>query len=107
MVLSPSGQCSPCTQRLLWGHQWHRQRLLTQARHLEGQGAAQAGHHLVSPPLPSSQAWHSRGSHLQGLHGTAVVEGEVGDSYGHILKHQGQGQGDMVWEGMVVARKVM
>lgn len=96
MVLSPSGQCSPYTQRLLWGHQWHRQRLPTQARHLEEQGAAQAGRYLVLLLLPTNQAQHSRGCHLQGLDSTAVVEGEVGGSYGHVLKHQGQGQCDMV-----------
>ena len=99
MVLSPSGQRSPYTQWLLWGHQWQRQRLPTQARHLGGQGAAEMGHYLGSPPLPRSQAGHSRGSCLQGCDCAAVIEGEVGGSHGHVLEHQGQGQGDVVWEG--------
>lgn len=72
-----------------------------------GVGAAQSGYHLGLPSLASRQAWHSRGSCSQGLDSTAVIEGEVSDRDGHILKHQGQGQCDVVWEGTVVAGQVM
>lgn len=59
-------------------------------------------------PYPSRvRSRNSRGSHFQGLDSAAVIEGEGGDSYNHILKHQGQGQGDMICKGTVVAEKVL
>lgn len=59
-------------------------------------------------PYPSgARPRNSRGSHFQGLNSTAVIEGECGRSHYHILKHQDQGQGDMIWKETVVAEKVL